>query len=131
MHPIYKEKMAFITPMANYCYKMTPIGLKNARSTYQCLMNKIFREHVGKFLEVYIDDMLHKTSKFEQLIPNLEIIFRCIRKHNMHLNPQKCAFTVEVKKFLGFMLTYRGIETNPKQCRVILEMKSLNFVKKV
>ena len=94
-------------------------------------MNKIFGEHMGKLLEVYIDDMLLKTSKFKELIPNLQVIFDYIRKHNMCLNPQKCTFVVETGKFLGFMLTYRGIEANPKKCRAILDMKSPNSIKEI
>ena len=49
----------------------------------------------------------------------------------MRLNPAKCTFAVEAGKFLGFMLTQRGIETNPDKCRAILDMKSLTYVKEV
>ena len=82
MHLCDKEKTTFITLMENYCYKVMPFGLKNAGSTYQRLMNKIFGEHISKLLKVYIDNMLFKTSNFEQLVPDLNIVFDCIRKHN-------------------------------------------------
>ena len=49
----------------------------------------------------------------------------------MRLNPQKCVFTVETRKFLGFMLTNRGIEANLNKCKAILEMKSPSSVKEV
>ena len=81
MHPLDEETTAFITPMANYCYKVMPFGLKNAGPTYQRLMNTIFVNHIGTLMEVYIDDMLVKTMEDEKLLPNLKIVLGCLRKH--------------------------------------------------
>ena len=93
-----------------------PFGLKNAKATYQRLMNKIFAKHIEILMEVYIDDMLVKTKEEEELLPNLEAVFGCLRRHRMRLNPQKCVFVVEAEKFLSFMLAHRGIEANPDKC---------------
>ena len=117
--------------MGNYCYRVMPFGLKNAGATYQWLMKNIFAEHIGVLMEVYIDDMLVKTKMEDELLQNLEIVFSCLWKHRMRLNPQKCVFAIEAGKFLGFMLTNRGIEANPDKCKVILEMKSPSCVKDV
>ena len=68
--------------------------------------------------------MLVKIVNVRNLIDDLEIVFNCLRKHNMMLNPQKCVFVVEVGKFLGFMLSYRDIKANPNKCKSILEIKS-------
>ena len=67
-------------------------------------------------MEVYINDMLVKTNAEEELLPNLQAVFGCLRWHKMRLNPQKCICTVEAGKFLGFMLTHRGIEANLDKC---------------
>ena len=131
MHRFDEEKMAFITPMANYCYKVLPFGLKNARATYQRLLNKVFVKLIGNLMEVYIDDMLIKMEGEGSLLSDLNMVFDCLRQHNMRLNPHKCTFTVATGRFLGFMLTHRGIEANPDKCRVILEMKSPTTVKEV
>ena len=96
--------------MANYCYKVMPFGLKNAGATYQRLMNKVFSEHIGSLMEVYIDDMLVKTKEVGNLLSDIRVVFNCLRQHNMRLNLPKCAFVVEARKFFGFMLTHRGIE---------------------
>ena len=93
-------------------------------------MNKIFADHIGTSIEVYIDDMSVKMMEEEELLSNLEIVFGCLCKHRMKLNPQ-CAFAVEVRKFLGFMLTHQGIEANLNKCQAILKMKSLTSVKEV
>ena len=108
-----------------------PFRLKNTGATYKRLMNKIFADHFRTLIEVYIDDMLVKMLEKKELLPNLETVFDCLRKHRMRLNPQKCAFAIKVGKFLGFMLTHRGIEANPDKCQAILEMKSLTSVKEV
>ena len=74
-----EEKTAFITPMANYCYKVMPFGLKNAGATYQRLMNKVFTELIEDLMVVYIDDMLIKTKKEESLLRDLEVVFSRLR----------------------------------------------------
>lgn len=63
-------------------------------------------------MEVYVDDMVVKLAYPEEHITDLEEIFRQVRKYNMRLNPEKCSFRVRGGKFLGFMLTHRGIEAN-------------------
>ena len=94
-------------------------------------MNKTFANHIGTLIEVYIDDMLVMMTEDDKLVSNLEIVFGCLHKHKMRLNPKKYTFAVETGKFLGFMLTHWGIKTNPDKRRAILEMKSLTFVKEV
>ena len=131
MHPLDEEKTAFITPMGNYCYRVMPFRLKNARATYQQLINKIFTEHIRVLMEIYIDDMLVKTKMEDELLQNLETIFSCLQNYRMRLNPHKCVFVVEAGKFLGFMVTNQGIEANPNKCKEILEMKSPSSVEDV
>ncbi|KAK4853449.1 hypothetical protein QYF36_009436 [Acer negundo] len=66
MHPTDQDKTSFITRQGLYCYKVMPIGLKNAGATYQRLVNKFFKEHIGKSMEVYIDDMITKSQQTGQ-----------------------------------------------------------------
>jgi hypothetical protein len=62
MHPEDEEKTAFMTDRANFCYKVMPFGLKNAGATYQRLMDKVFKNEIGKTIEVYVDDMVVKSA---------------------------------------------------------------------
>ena len=64
-----------------------PFGLKNAGATYQCLVNKIFEEQIGKSMEVYIYDMLVKSLRTEDHLTHLQETFEILRKYNMKLNP--------------------------------------------
>ncbi|XP_016168240.1 uncharacterized protein LOC107610752 [Arachis ipaensis] len=106
-------------------------GLKNAGATYQRLMNKIFTDLIGKMVEVYVDDILAKTTQPEDLLSDLGNVFASFQQHGMRLNPLKCAFTMEAGKFLGFMITQREVEANPEKCQAILQMKSPDCVKDV
>ena len=58
-----QEKTSFITSQGFFCYKVMPFGLKNARATYQRLVNHMFRPQIGRNVEVYMDDMLVKSAK--------------------------------------------------------------------
>ena len=124
-----QEKTSFITSRGLFCYKVMPFGLKNAGATYQRLMNRMFHDQIGKNVKVYIDDMLLKSRKEDDHLKDLEETFKTLRKYQMKLNPSKCAFGVSSGKFLGFMVSQRGIEANPDKIRAILEMQPLRTIK--
>jgi len=106
-------------------------GLKNAGATYQRLMDYVFHDMIGRNVEVYVDDIVVKSDSCEQHVSDLKEVFQALRKYRMRLNPDKCAFGVEGGKFLGFMLTHRGIEANPEKCKVIAEMQSPSKLKEI
>ena len=112
MNPLDAEKMAFITPHVLYCYNVMPFSLKNVGATYQRLVTKIFRSLIGKTMEVYIDDMLIKSKERPNHTNHVQETFELLRTYGMKLNPLKCAFRVSSSKFLGFIVTLRGIEAN-------------------
>ena len=96
-----------------------PFGLKNAESTYQRMMTKIFEAQMDKNIEVYIDDMVVKSKMESEHIWDLTDIFQILRRHKLCLNASKCSFGVGSGKFLGYMVTHRGIEVNPDQVKAI------------
>ena len=105
--------------------------LKNASATYQRLVNKVFVDKIGRSMEVYVDDMLVKSSTVTQHIDDIAKTFTSLRLYNMRLSPKKCTFEVETRKSLGFMVSQRRIKVNPKKIKAILEMPSPKFVKKI
>nr|KYP45002.1 Retrovirus-related Pol polyprotein from transposon 412 family [Cajanus cajan] len=127
MHLADKEKTTFITENVNFCYKVMRFGMKNARATYQRLMDKVFQGQIGRNIKIYVDDMVVKSNSMADHIADLAKIFCELRKHNMRLNPEKCTFGVKGGKFLGFMLSVRGIEANRDKYKVVLE-KFLGFM---
>ncbi|GAU47561.1 hypothetical protein TSUD_404080 [Trifolium subterraneum] len=131
MHPMDAQHTMFMSNTCNYFYNVMPFGLKNAGATYQRMMDRVFVEQIGKNLEVYIDDMAVKTQKEGEHDKDLDDILKSVRKYNMRLSSAKCSFGVQVGKFLGFLLTHRGIEANPYKCQDIINMKSPTSVKEV
>uniref|UniRef100_A0A2N9J139 Uncharacterized protein n=1 Tax=Fagus sylvatica TaxID=28930 RepID=A0A2N9J139_FAGSY len=126
-----REKTAFITPLGIYCYKVMPFGLKNAGATYQRMVTKMFKDQIGKTMEIYIDDMVVKSRLSQDHLKDLTETFRVLRLHKLRLNASKCVFGVGSGKFLGFMVSHRGIEVNPDQIKVIQELKAPRTHKEV
>ncbi|XP_075109202.1 uncharacterized protein LOC142180991 [Nicotiana tabacum] len=81
-------------------------------------------------MEVYIDDMLVKSQQAGDQIQHLSNTFQILRKFNMKLNPKKCAFSVSLGKFLGFLVSNRDIEVNPVQIKAIEEISDIFTSKK-
>ncbi|RDX73390.1 Retrovirus-related Pol polyprotein, partial [Mucuna pruriens] len=131
MHPQDEEKTAFITESGAFCYRVMPFGLKNAGATYQRLMDRIFKEIMGVSIEVYVDDMVVKSTEAQKHCEALGRVFDILRRHQLRLNPEKCSFGVHAGKFLGFMLTERGIEANPDKCQAVVKMRSPRNVREV
>ena len=78
-----QEKTAFVTPVGNYHYKVMPFGLKNAGSTYQRMMTKMFEQQMCKSIEVYIDDMVVKSKVVANHVRDLSDIFQILRKYKL------------------------------------------------
>ena len=96
-----------------------PFGLKNAGSTYQRMMTKMFESQLGKSIEVYVDDMVVKSRVVSEHVGDLTDIFEILRKHKLRLNTSKCSFGVGSGKFLDYMVTHRGIEVNLDHIKAI------------
>ena len=120
-----------MTPVGNYHYKVMPFGLKNAGSTYQRMMTRMFKPQLGKVTEVYIDDMVVKSKVVSKHVKALEIIFGILREHKLWLYASKCSFGVGSGKFLGYMVTHRGIEVSPNQIKAINNLQTPRNPKEV
>ncbi|XP_052288620.1 uncharacterized protein LOC127899311 [Citrus sinensis] len=131
MHEQDEENTAFITNQGLFYYRVMPFGLKNAGATYQRLVNKVFKPLIGRTMEVYVDDMITKSKIPEEHVRHLDETFELLRKYKMKLNPEKCAFGVESGKFLGFMVSHRGIEANPEKIQAVAQMKSPRNLKEM
>ncbi|XP_074301206.1 uncharacterized protein LOC141632565 [Silene latifolia] len=97
---------------------------ENAGSTYQRLVNRMFKEQIGKTMEVYIEDMVVKLEKAKDHMQHLAGTLSTLREYKMKLNPSKCTFGVSSGKFLGYIVTQRGIEVSTEQIKGVLHLES-------
>ena len=131
MEEVDQEKTSFVTSQGLFCYKVMSFGLKNAGTTYQRLMNKMFAHQIRRNVQVYVDDMLVKSLREDKHLSDLQEMFNTLRAYNMKLNPNKCVFGVTAGKFMGFMVSQRGIEVNLEKIQAIMELALLRTVKEV
>jgi hypothetical protein len=106
---------SFITSFEMYCYVTMPFDLRNAGATYQRCMQHVFGDHIGRTIEAYVDDIVVKTRKADDLVSDLSIAFGCLQANRVKLNPEKCVFGVPRGMLLGYIVSQRGIEANPEK----------------
>ncbi|CAN6575482.1 unnamed protein product [Malus baccata var. baccata] len=116
------HKTAFRCPgaLGTYEWVVMPFGLKNAGATYQRAMNTIFHDLIGTIVEVYIDDVVIKSKHRQTHLDDLRQAFLRMCRHNLKMNPAKCAFGVSAENFLGFLVHHRGIEVDANKTRAII-----------
>src|SRR6266498_319675 len=85
-----RPKIAFLTRNRQYQFKVMPFGLNNALATFQRLMNKVLRQYIGKFIQVYLDDVIIYSNNLDEYKRHIKAVLEKIRKANLKLKPSKC-----------------------------------------
>ena len=94
------RSISFQIPLGVYCYTVMPFGLKNTGETYQCEMSTIFRDHLRKMVECYVDDITVKSRDKNNHLRDLRTMFDIMRAHQLKMNPTKSFLGVSSGKFL-------------------------------
>jgi hypothetical protein len=85
-------------------------------------MQHVFGDHIGRTVEAYVDDIVMKTRKADDLVGDLRIAFDCLRANRVKLNPEKCVFSMPQGMLLGYIVSQRGIEANPEKVAALERM---------
>ncbi|XP_019178888.1 PREDICTED: uncharacterized protein LOC109174051 [Ipomoea nil] len=131
IHEEDEEKTAFTTPEGVFCYRVMAFGLKNSGATYTRMVAKVFKKVLRRNLQAYVDDMIVKSTEADLHTADLTEVFSIMRHFDLRLNPKKCTFGVHRGKFLGYMVSKRGIEPNPEKVKAILEMEPPRSLREV
>jgi hypothetical protein len=115
-----EPKTSFITPSGTYCYLRMPEGLKNAGGSFSRMTAKVLHSQIGRNMLTYVDDIIVKSTKQENHITDLQETFANFRQAGLKLNPEKCVFEVKKGKFLGCLVSTKGIEANLSKIKDIL-----------
>ncbi len=82
--------MAFLTRGGQYQFKVMPFKLNNVLATFQRLMNKVLRWYIGKFVQVYLDDVIIYSNNLDEHKRHIKAVLEKIREANLKLKPSKC-----------------------------------------
>jgi hypothetical protein len=118
-----EPKTRFITPNGTYCYLRMPEGLMNAGGSFSRMTAKVLHSQIGRNVLTYVDDIIVKSTKQENHITDLQETFANVRQAGLKLNPEKCVFGAKKGKFLGCLVSMKGIEANPSKIEAILQME--------
>jgi hypothetical protein len=94
-------------------------------------MQHVFGDHIGRTIEAYVDDIVVKTRKADDLVSDLRVAFDCLRANGVKLNPEKCVFGVPRGMLLGYIVSQRGIEPNPEKVEALERMGPIRDLKGV
>ncbi|GKC51596.1 reverse transcriptase domain-containing protein [Tanacetum coccineum] len=108
-----------------------PFSLKNARATYQRLVDKTFQKQIGINLEVYVDDLVIKSRTEHEIIRDMKETFKTMREINMKLNPKKCTSGIEEGTFRWYKVNTEGIMVCPDKVRAVLNLPPPKCLKDV
>ncbi|CAL9004077.1 unnamed protein product [Prunus brigantina] len=121
MHSDDVQKTAFRTHEGHYEFLVMPFGLSNAPSTFQSLMNDIFRPFLRKFVLVFFDDILIYSTSMTDHLTNLTAVFSVLRDHGLKLKLSKCEFAQPSMSYLGHVLSAAGVAVDPQKIHCIQE----------
>jgi hypothetical protein len=124
-----EPKTSFITPSGTYCYLRMLEGLKNAGGSFSRMTAKVLHSQIGRNVLTYVDDIIVKSMKQENHVADLQEAFANFRKAGLKLNLEKCVFGVKKGKFLGCLVSTKGMEANPSKIEAILRMEPPNLRK--
>lgn len=117
-----QEKITFIVLDELFCYNVMLFSLENVGATYQTLVQNIFKDLIGVIVEVYIVDITVKINKKECNLTHLKQVFDGLNQFNMKYIANKRIYGVTSAKFLGHMITTRGIEADLAKIRTVIDM---------
>ena len=131
LHESDVDKTAFRTPLGSFAFRVLPFGLTNAGAVFQAQMNRIFREHLGKFVLVYLDDIYVYSRTAEDHIVHLEKVMEILRENKFYAKLSKCEFNKPELPFLGHIVGRNGLKVDPKKVYVITEWTTPQTLKEL
>ena len=115
------EKTTFRTHNGHYEFLVMPFGLTNAPTTFESLMNEIFREFLQKFILVFFNDILVYSRTLEEYFGHLRVAFSLLASHQLVVNKKKCSFFVPRIEYLGHIILREGVATDLEKIRHMLD----------
>ncbi|KAJ1595137.1 hypothetical protein NDA11_003304 [Ustilago hordei] len=114
-------KTAFGTQLGLYEYLVMPFGLANAPAHFQSFINDIFRDIIGIYVVVYLDDFLIFSDTEEAHVKHVTEVLTHLRSNRLFAKLSKCEFHTKTVEFLGYIIKPTGIEMDPEKVHTVKE----------
>eukprot|EP01018_Ginkgo_biloba_P010340 Gb_18721 [translate_table: standard] len=124
IHPEDVEKTTFTTRDGHYEFLVMPFGLTNALATFMRLMNNILRPYLGKFVAVFLDDIMVFSKDKKEHKQHLQKVLEVPRQEKLYAKLSKCEFWKEEIEYLGHIVSSKGISVDPKKVKAVKEWKT-------
>lgn len=127
----YKWLTAFNTRYGQFEYLVMPFGLCNSPGTFQSYINSSLREFLDVFCTAYLDDILIYSNNKKEHTEHVLKVLRRLKDNNLQLDVDKCEFSVTEVKYLGLIVTTKGIKMDEEKVQAITEWEAPTSVKDV
>ena len=125
------HRSAITTPRGLFEFTRIPFGLSSSGPHFQRAMNHIFRDFIGKFMFVYIDDLIIFSKTYEDYLKHIDLVLARLKQFDLRVKPSKCNFAKPQVKLLGYIVSKEGIATDPDKVKAIVELPVPRTVKQV
>ena len=116
-------KTTFQTHEGHYEFLVMPLGLTNAPSTFQGLMNSIFKPFLRKFLLVFCDDILIYRRYWKDHVQHVDRVLKLLQKKKLYAKTLKCFFGVQEVEYLVHIVSHEGVKVDPNKIKSTKEWK--------
>jgi transposase InsO family protein len=113
-------KTAFRTRYGLFESLVMPFGLTNAPSDFQALINDVLRAYLDDFCTAFLDDIFIYSSTLKEHKEQVYKVLKALSDAGLHLKPEKCHFHKQEVKYLGFIITTKGIQMDPEKVSCVL-----------
>ena len=128
MKPKDISKTTFRTHDGHYEFLVMPFGLTNAPSTFQGLMNSIFKPFLRKFVLVFFDDILIYNKSWKDHVEHVDKALQLLEEKQLYAKISKCFFGVQEVEYLGHIVSH-GVKVDPSKIKAIKEWKIPTSIK--
>jgi hypothetical protein len=108
-----------------------PFGLTNAPSTFQGLMNSIFKPFLQKFVLVFFDDILIYRKSWEDHVRHVDKVLQLLKEQQLYAKPSKCFFGVKEVEYLGHIVSHEGVKVDRNKIKAMMGSSIPKTLKKL